>query len=525
LAIFSVIWLIVEPKKFTLSILKKKNELKKDVGDIFGVQSKNTFLAKLYGDRVLVKRFDVVEFKYSTDHKIRRGLITDTYFLEESQWVKVLCSKDIQSFFDEQKSEQVEKENVLYKVETEMPEFLQGFVGIVIEGSTIQKIRFEYAQRVSITEGSLVDINVGGQSVLYQVIQGITESETLEYKNETGFIVGEAIQLGVWDINTATFKKYGWLPDINAPIYLAKNIQIPVTEDNEYTIGFIPETNYPSIINLDEAVTHHTAIMGVTGSGKSVFARNMIRQIVERGTKTIIVDLTNEYKEKLSELSPEQVVDSSNQSIIFSAIQAISKEKEKFPNQQDKKLIAREEANIDSAFTTAITNFLCSKNNTALFELPDLSNTTEIFDYTRWFFKTLFKIAKGHRNYDNKVCVVLEEAHTIVPEWNFSGSSDRNSQALVNSISQIALQGRKYDIGFIVIGQRTANISKTVLTQCNSIIAFQQFDNTSTEFLSNFLGKDMAASLTRLEQRQAIATGKAFRANVPMIFQVPEIEE
>ena len=72
-----------------------------------------------------------------------------------------------------------------------------------------------------------------------------------------------------------------------------------------------------------------------------------------------------------------------------------------------------------------------------------------------------------------KVCIVLEEAHTIVPEWNFLGVDDKRSSSVVNSIAQIALQGRKYGVGFIVIAQRTANVSKTVLTQCNSVVAFQ----------------------------------------------------
>ena len=77
---------------------------------------------------------------------------------------------------------------------------------------------------------------------------------------------------------------------------------------------------------------------------------------------------------------------------------------------------------------------------------------------------------------------------------------DKTSQGLVNSVAQIALQGRKYDIGFIVIAQRTANVSKTVLTQCNSFIAFQQFDKTSGDFFGNILGKDMVAALPRLKK-------------------------
>ena len=121
--------------------------------------------------------------------------------------------------------------------------------------------------------------------------------------------------------------------------------------------------------------------------------------------------------------------------------------------------------------------------------------------------------------------MVLEEAHTVVPEWNFSGVSDKISQPLINSISQIALQGRKYNVGLVVIAQRTANVSKTILTQCNTMVSFQVFDKTSSDFMANYFGQDIVASLPKLKTRQAIAAGKAFRGGVPMIFEVPEITE
>ena len=137
----------------------------------------------------------------------------------------------------------------------------------------------------------------------------------------------------------------------------------------------------------------------------------------------------------------------------------------------------------------------------------------------------MFKTAKTKDSFGKRVCVVLEEAHTIIPELNAMGVSGIASKASVNTISQIALQGRKYNIGFFVIAQRTANVSKTVLTQCNSIISFQELDKTSSDFLSNYMGQEFVKILPNLKFRQAIAVGKAFKSNVPMIFEVPEINE
>lgn len=123
------------------------------------------------------------------------------------------------------------------------------------------------------------------------------------------------------------------------------------------------------------------------------------------------------------------------------------------------------------------------------------------------------------------MCIVLEEAHTIIPEWNFASESSKNGQASMNAISQIALQGRKYNVGLLVIAQRTANVSKTVLTQCNSIISFTEYDKTSIDFLANYYGESIASILPTLKFRQAVAAGKAFSSTVPMIFEVPEIKD
>ena len=48
----------------------------------------------------------------------------------------------------------------------------------------------------------------------------------------------------------------------------------------------IPKTHLPSVINLNEAVSHHMALIGVTGSGKSFLAREIIKKL-QKDTKVI----------------------------------------------------------------------------------------------------------------------------------------------------------------------------------------------------------------------------------------------
>lgn len=493
------------------------------VGKIFGVQSKNTFLVKLSEDRrQALKLFDFVEFQYSVDNKEHIGIVLDVYLLDQEQWIKVLTTPEIDRLFTKTIDKYIPDQ--IYKV-INPPEndYLKRFVGLVYQDSIIEKIRFSYNAKVEIYNGQLVELTVNSHKVLYQVVQGITKNEQLSNKNESSYIVGEAIQLGEWNNTSGRFEQFGWVPSINTPLFLATPISPPLITDNEYIVGSIPNTNYPVIINKEYAVTHHTAILGVTGSGKSVFTRNLINQIADGNTKAIIVDLTGEYKEKIPGLT--SIVTDEEAKAIAKAIDLLAQENAKFPNQRNQTTISENEKNIKVAFSAAIRRFLEGDSSKTVFELSELSNNASSLEYTRWFFWVLFNTAKHFGNYGKRVCVVLEEAHTIIPEVTTMGVSDNASKATVNSIAQIALQGRKYNIGFIVIAQRTANVSKTVLTQCNSVIVFQELDRTTSDFLANYMGKSFVEILPTLKNRTAIAMGKAFRSTAPMIFEVPTIIE
>lgn len=502
---------------------KKDNNNPDTVGHIFGVQSKNTFLIKLLEDRkTSLKVFDYVEFEYSMDKTRRKGLILDVYLLNQEQWIKVLTTAEL----NEQIPDSINKciPDVVYKIQPpDESKYINGLVGIVVEGSIIEKVRFSYNSRVEISNGQLIELSVGKHKVIYQIVQGITKVEILENKNESGLIIGEAIQLGEWNSELGQFEQFGWVPGINTPLFIASNIEEVAVLENDFRIGTIPNTNYPIIINKELAVTHHTAILGVTGCGKSVFARNLINNIASNDTKVIVVDLTGEYKNKYQNIS--SIVDNERSGQAFGAIEGLATEKAKYPNQQNKETIKAYENTIKRAFYDSIKSFLEGTDNKTIFEIPDITNNSDILDYTKWFFWTLFKTAKTENSFGKRVCVVLEEAHTIIPELSTMGVSDFASKATVNSIAQIALQGRKYNIGFIVIAQRTANVSKTVLTQCNSIIAFKSLDKTSCDFLSNYMGPEFIDILPNLKFRTAIAVGKAFKSTIPMIFEVPEINE
>ena len=471
----------------------------------------------------------LLEFSYGMDEspRVRRGVVVERFFLDQSQWIRILCHTEIDKLSARLSDLRRHRRNAVYvRPGYDASAFLGSLVGLVKDGSDVTTLRFWQVGGGQVREGDLVRVEVEGSSVLYQVTNAEIDTEALESRNEADFVVGRATQLGVLLPGSATFERFGWVPVARTPVVRATQLSTPPLSTDEIEIGKIPGTAYPVVVNAKEVVSHHLAILGVTGVGKSVFARRLIQNLTTGDLRVIVVDFTREWQSKLDGLGAVTLIAEANAEPLRQAISELVDELAKFKNQQREPYINERKDTLSAGFREAIDGFLADpESRIAIFELPDVSNTEGVLEYTQWFFRMLFQIARQGQNHDRRVCIVLEEAHTVVPEWNFIGLADRSSQALVNNISQIALQGRKYDVGFVVIAQRTASVSKTVLTQCNTMIAFQCFDGTSIEFLSHYLPRALAESLPNLRARRAIAVGKAVRGSVPLIFDVPDIDE
>lgn len=499
-----------------------KNINNDQIGEIFGVESKKIFLVKLYEDRKNIKKFDLVKFRYSMqegEDLTITGIVFDTYLLNQEKWTKILQLGD-------PKKENVKLEkNIVYKISdsTEIDTTneklkVNNLVGVVIDGSTIGKIKFEYSKKNDDLQlDDLLELRIGSKRLFYQVISGTTEKEKLEARNESGFIEGEAIQLGEWQSEKLSFQKFGWVPSINTAIFKADTSDITVDSFQYplYKLGKIPGTSLPSVIDLNEAIKCHMALLGVTGSGKSFLAQEIIKEL-SRDTKIICVDLTGEWIKKIELLKPTQLIDTTG----LSEIETKIAQKETAAKSKNATDVLKYKKEIQNKLNEHMKKFAESENNITIFELPDLSNTSFILEFTQMFLEGVFLYAKSTPG--KKFCIVLEEAHTVVPETTFLGDlGDYSSnKGLVSKMGQIALQGRKFGVGLLVIAQRTANVSKTVLTQCNTVVCFQAFDETSFAFLGNYVGKDVVQALPNLKQYHAVVAGKAVKSNMPMIIDL-----
>lgn len=509
-----------------------------DIGTIIGILSPNVVFAKVNED-VKIDKYDPVVIRLSTSARRKEiGFILGDYLLQNEKWIRIITINSVDKLNPE--LEMAQENSIFYKkgsvyklTEDEITDAFKdeyiwknrkNIVGIVTQDSDIGEIKFEVIAQPSVTieEGMLLKTMIGEDEVIYQITNGITEKEALKKESESGFIRGVAQQLGIWNSKKSGFDRFGWVPSLNSILFLVKSEEKVdyALGEGEILLGNIPSSKYPVVYKLEDLVSHHTAILGITGSGKTWFACTLIKEMIDQKIKVICIDFTGKYKQDLDKLHPVILVP---EDIIKRANEALEGiEDLRASDSQYKKKIAEIQGYLDGM----VKDFMEKNNYLAIFELPDISNTFSILEFTQLFLQSIFNYARVQQE-KVQICLVLEEAHTVIPEeatLGIGGDFGR-SKGIVGKISQIALQGRKYLVGFVIIAQRTANVTKTVLNQCNTIISFTAFDNTSLAYLKNHLGENMVNAIPNLKELQAVTVGKAFKSKNPVIVQIEKRSE
>jgi uncharacterized protein len=278
-------------------------------------------------------------------------------------------------------------------------------------------------------------------------------------------------------------------------------------------------------------VTHNTAILGILGIGKSCLAFELIKKVAAAGVKIICIDITNQYYSDAGMFSyvARELIEKDLKDEVLAALKASKEAKSKAIEGNPQ--ASRNGPDYVKTIEADVKSFLEGEAQIKIYN-PDWhpvskgvswKNTSlddlTIAEKTRIIAERLFAYAlKSGVSDAAKYLLVFEEAHSLVPEWNsVSSEGDKNA---TNGTAKVILQGRKYGLGSLVITQRTANVSKSILNQCNTIFAMRVFDDTGKGFLENYIGAEYADTLPTLEERHAIAIGKGLRLKQPVIIQL-----
>jgi hypothetical protein len=118
--------------------------------------------------------------------------------------------------------------------------------------------------------------------------------------------------------------------------------------------------------------------------------------------------------------------------------------------------------------------------------------------------------------------LVVDEAHNFIPETFVI--NDWEHKAKAQDTSMVLMESRKFGLGFSLISQRTAMVTKSALSQCNTVFAFQAVDQTGLDYLEGLCGRTLSRSLPTLPHRTTIAMGQALTSNAPVVALVDEAD-
>lgn len=422
------------------------------------------------------------------------------------------------------------------------------FIGYVSAGSNINKVNFAIIDTANdldrkVSEGYVLKTEIYGRETLYQIINGNTKEEQLENFDSHGYVIGIARKLGFYNQNTLLLETSPWIPAAYAPLFVVESEDLDESQKREFAskfIGKLPNTNYAiPLKDVNSLVTHNTAILGILGIGKSCLTFELIKKVLsETRAKIVCFDITGEYDGELTtySCSPVLLEDAELHQQLEQNYETIDKDVHRGGNHGDfretigrllktyfedpeKRLLV---VNPDDYSVSRQTREVKAKKigpgpNDWEDQAPmaDLS----LIEKTRIIAEVILEHAKtSGKSKFARYLLVFEEAHSLVPEWN--SVAYEGDKSATNGIAKVVLQGRKYGLGSFVVTQRTANVSKSILNQCNTIFALRVFDDTGKAFLENYIGSDYTETLATLEERHAIAIGKGLRIKQPVIVQL-----
>lgn len=118
--------------------------------------------------------------------------------------------------------------------------------------------------------------------------------------------------------------------------------------------------------------------------------------------------------------------------------------------------------------------------------------------------------------------IVCDEAHLYLPIKEDADTVQK--QALYN-FERIAKEGRKYGVSILAVSQRPADVSKTILSQCNNFIVLRLTNERDKSVIKNLMPDSLKSTiefLPLLDVGEALAVGDAILLPSKIVLDKPD---
>jgi len=141
--------------------------------------------------------------------------------------------------------------------------------------------------------------------------------------------------------------------------------------------------------------------------------------------------------------------------------------------------------------------------------------------FTRFLYSVQFWRKEEERT---PVAFICDEAHIYLPTRD---TSDADSRISLDAFEKIAKEGRKYGVSLLVVSQRPSDVSRTILSQCNNLIALR-LTNSQDQQVVHKMMPDSLSTLTSvlpiLDTGEAIVLGDAVLLPSRIKLNPPKLE-
>ena len=125
-------------------------------------------------------------------------------------------------------------------------------------------------------------------------------------------------------------------------------------------------------------------------------------------------------------------------------------------------------------------------------------------------------------NQRHPVLLICDEAHLYLP--SSVDKADALEKRAIDNFERIAKEGRKYGVGLLVVSQRPADVSTTVLSQCNNLISLRLSNERDKAVVRNLLPESLHGLLEvlpGLEIGEAVVIGDAILLPTRIVLNKP----
>ena len=176
-----------------------------------------------------------------------------------------------------------------------------------------------------------------------------------------------------------------------------------------------------------------------------------------------------------------------------------------------------------------LSNYIGNDDDNGTINIFDLSLIPSeiLFIVVSVLARITFEAHQRYRRMNGNVLpttIVVEEAHNFIKQYSDSTDEISATQLCTQAFEKIAKEGRKFGLGLLLSSQRPAELSPTVLSQCNTFLLHRLVNDRDQDMVKRLVPDSLGGILNELPilpTKKAVLLGWA--APIPTLVEMNDL--